>query len=222
MDVWTGLKRSAFSILMILFSILSLLSLTHFELPSTAGQQSSVETELYLTFALDNSSYTPGQTIRMTGYVSTQVRFPTVTTEVHDGSTTIYTVTSDWILAPELHVVIFNPVSEHVYERNGTVTGIINQDVVYFTETYTLTSNATLGTYLARISSVEHPFVVYQVRTVETVLTESATTVTTQYVTTEVDEFPNEALLVILTLFIGLSVVAKGFKGRLQKKNTEA
>ena len=143
-----------------------------------------------------------------------QVRFPTVTTEAHDGSTIIYTVISDWIIAPELQVVILNPSLQTLYERNDTVSGIINQDVVYFTETYTLTSNATLGTCIARISTVENAFVVYEVRTVETVLTESATTVTTWYVTTEVDEFPNEALFVILTLIVGLLVVTRSFKRR--------
>ena len=201
---------------MILFSLLSLLSLMNHELPYTVALQPSTNAEtttaLYLTFSLDRSSYAPGQTVRMIGYVSTKWTFPILTTMVQDGLTTTRTVTSDFLLQPELHIVILNPSSQYVYQRNDTVVGDINQAVVYFTEDYELASTATLGTYVAKISSVQNPFVVYQVRTIRTVVTQPETTVTTQYVTTEVDEFPNKALLIILALAIGWPVLARGFK----------
>jgi hypothetical protein len=46
------MKRPAFSVLMLLFIVLSLLSLADLELPSTVAQQSSTDTmtELYLAF----------------------------------------------------------------------------------------------------------------------------------------------------------------------------
>jgi len=157
----------------------------------------------------------------MTGYVSTQWTFPILTTEVQDGLTTTRTVTSDFLLQPELQIVILNPSSQCIYQRNDTVVGDINQDVLYFTEDYELASSATLGTYVAKIRSVPAPFVVYQVRTIRTVVTRPETTATTQYVTTEVCEFRNKALLIVLALVIGWPVLARGFGHRSRKSGVD-